>query len=93
MTLTFRGSYKELKKCVLLTGITGEWRKIENNQVQYRTGDGAVLNWWRSSGTILFQGQAQAIPGLRRAFVKVATKRAFSREIVNRTARLQTCAV
>jgi hypothetical protein len=75
MPIMFLGGLKKLEKCVLRTGIAGQWRKIENHQVQFRTNDGAILNWWESSGTITFQGQEQAIPKLKRAFVKVATKK------------------
>jgi hypothetical protein len=75
MTIMFLGGLKKLKKCVSKTGISGQWRKIENHQVQFRTDDGAILNWSKSTGTVWFQGQKPAIPKLKRAFVKVATKK------------------
>ncbi len=43
MKKTFRGTYAELKDCVLLTGIFGDWSDLGNNK-QYRTEDGAILN-------------------------------------------------
>lgn len=52
----FRGTYQELQDKVLLTGINGEWRELNNGQKQYKTEDGATLNWWESSKTIQFQG-------------------------------------
>ena len=75
MKLKLPRDYKKLKKCVSRAGVSGIWRGLENRQMQYRADDGAVLNWWESSGTITFQGQERAIPKFRRAFVKVATKR------------------
>ena len=43
--------------------------------MQYLTDNGAVLNWSKSTGTVWFQGKEDAaIPKLKRAFVKVATK-------------------
>jgi hypothetical protein len=56
MSRKFRGSYDKLRKCVARTRFYGAWRELPNSQRQYRTGDGAVLNWWESSGTINFQG-------------------------------------
>jgi hypothetical protein len=75
MKLRFLGDFKKLEKCVLRTGIPGKWREHENRQKQYRTDDGAMLSWWESTKTLLFEGQKQAIPKLKRAFVKVATKK------------------
>ena len=46
MKLKFLGDDKKLKKCVSRTGVSGKWRELENRQMQYRTDDGAVLNWW-----------------------------------------------
>ena len=46
MKLRFLGDVKKLEKCVSRTGITGEWREIPKHQVQYRTDDDAILNWW-----------------------------------------------
>ena len=45
MKLKFLGDYKKLEKCVLRTGVPGKWRELENGQKQYRTDDGAILNW------------------------------------------------
>ena len=75
MKQKFKGTYKELKKCISWTGIAGRWREHENRQKQYRTDDGAMLSWWESTKTLLFEGQKARIPKFKRAFVKVATKR------------------
>jgi hypothetical protein len=48
---------KALRRVVRLTGIPGEWTKGKNDPRQFRTTDGAVLNYWKSTGTITFQGR------------------------------------
>jgi hypothetical protein len=72
MKLTFVGNRARLKKCVSRTDFTGQWRELGNGHWQFRTKGGAVLNWWKSSGTIQFQGQD---PQLRfqRAFISAAS--------------------
>jgi hypothetical protein len=74
MKLRFKGNYKELKKCVSQTSLSGKWREHENRQKQYRTDDGAMLSWWESTKTLLFEGQKPAIPRLKRAFLRAASK-------------------
>ncbi len=56
----FTGTYQQLKDKVLLTGINGEWKECgsDNNQKQYRTDTGVILNWWESSKTLQIQGTA-----------------------------------
>ena len=76
MKLKFPGKYEKLKKCVSRIGISGQWRDL-GNQKQYHTDDGAVLNWLKSTKTVWFQGQKPAIPKLKGAFIKVATKKGF----------------
>jgi hypothetical protein len=56
--LKFSGVFAELQDKLLLTGIDGQWRDL-GNQKQFHADSGAILNWWQSTGTILFQG-----PGL-----------------------------
>ncbi len=51
----YRGNYQKLQDHVLLTGVVGTWND-KGNQKEYRTEDGAILNWWESSKTIQFQG-------------------------------------
>jgi hypothetical protein len=52
----FKGTYQELKNKVLLTGINGEWKELNNGQKQYGADNGATLNWWESNKTVQFQG-------------------------------------
>jgi len=75
MKLKFLGDLAKLKKCVSKTGITGQWREIPNHQVQYRTDEDAILNWWESTGTVAFQGPKLGVRRLKGAFVRVALKK------------------
>jgi hypothetical protein len=70
MKMKFHGNYKNLQGVMALTGIAGEWREGENHH-QYRATNGAVLNWWKSTGTITFQGPESATNDLKDAFVAV----------------------
>jgi hypothetical protein len=52
------GDFKALRRLVMLTGIPGEWTKGKNGHRQFRTANGAVLNYyWKSTGTVTFQGR------------------------------------
>jgi hypothetical protein len=75
MTIMFLGDLKRLNKCVSKTGVKGQWRKIENHQVQFRTDDGAILNWWESTGTITFQGRKLAVEKLKSPFMRAARRK------------------
>ena len=75
MKISFLGNFRKLRKCVSKTGISGKWREIENHQMQYRTDDGVVLNWWESTGTVTFQGRKMAAREFREVFVRVALKK------------------
>jgi hypothetical protein len=73
MQIKFLGNYTKLKRCVSRTRLKGEWRDLENRHKQYRTGGGAVLNWWQATGTITFQGHGSAAKHLEQAFIAVAS--------------------
>src|ERR1700722_20287571 len=72
MKLKFLGDFRRLKKCVSRTDIDGEWCELKNGIRQFHAESGAVLNWWKSSGTIQFQGRD---PGMKfaQAFISIAT--------------------
>ncbi|MCK6418901.1 MAG: nucleotide-binding protein [Alphaproteobacteria bacterium] len=53
----FLGSYEELKEKVSQIQIAGEWKELPNGQKQFRAKNGAILNWWETKGTLLFQGE------------------------------------
>jgi len=72
VTLKFVGNFKKLKRSVALTEIDGAWWKLANHY-QYRAKTGAVLNWWKSTKTITFQGRESAAKKLKAEFLDVAT--------------------
>jgi hypothetical protein len=71
MTEKFNGTFEELQKYVLITGIPGEWRDLGNHK-QYRSRHGAILNWWVSTRTITFQGKFLASKEFETAFNRVS---------------------
>jgi hypothetical protein len=78
MTIMFLGDLEKLKKCVARTSVTGQWRKIENHQVQFLTNDGAILNWWESTGTITFQGRKLAAEKLKTPIYASCSKKGLT---------------
>ena len=56
MSNKFIGSFEELKHKVDQTKVSGEWRDCANGQKQFKAKNGAILNWWETRGTLLFQG-------------------------------------
>ena len=54
----FDGELNELQNIVSCLGYEGNWNVGDPNV--FRSGDGAVLNWWASTGTITVQGAARA---------------------------------
>jgi hypothetical protein len=59
MRLVFRGKQDDLTSLLNQHGIFGDWNTI-GYQKQYRTDDGAVINWYPSKGTVMVQGAPQA---------------------------------
>ena len=72
MKRRFPGDFDNLQQVMSVIGSRGEWRKRENHH-QYRATTGAVLNWWKSTGTIMFQGPTPAAKDLEAAFLSVTT--------------------
>jgi hypothetical protein len=65
------GNFKVLRYVVARTGIPGKWMK--GNEVrQFRTNSGAVLNYWKTTGTINFQGSQRAAAELKAMVMKRA---------------------
>ncbi len=71
MSMKFTGEFEDLEKLIGVIGSGGKWIKGENHH-QYRGDTDAVLNWWRSTGTITFQGPDAAARTLKAEFLKVA---------------------
>jgi hypothetical protein len=65
------GDFNALRQVVSLTGIAGEWTKTENH-CQFRAGSGAVLNYWKTTGTITFQGSERAAAELKAMLLRRA---------------------
>lgn len=63
--MKFSGTLEDLKTAVGHTRIKGDWRDCGNGQHQFRTKDGAQLNWWGSSGSLNFTGKANEKDRLR----------------------------
>ncbi len=75
MSLRFRGDYAKLKKYVACVDPHGNWRDLKYGGKQYHSDKGAVLNWWKKSGKILFQGDGVAASKLEQAFIAVALRK------------------
>jgi hypothetical protein len=78
VAMKIRGSLKKMQKCVARTKVGGAWHEFPNGQWQYRTHDGAILNWWASSGTVNFQGKDSG-----RAFEKAFIAAAKAKRLLN----------
>jgi hypothetical protein len=79
--MKFYGYYEQLQNQLALTGIGGVWRNFGNHK-QYVTNTGAILNWWRSTKTVYFQGGPPAAKEeLEAAFFAVNLKEARSCKI------------
>jgi hypothetical protein len=70
----FRGTFARLQHTVALTGIIGEWQYMPARYWRFRCCNGAILNWWESTGTINFQGPEPAKAALEHALDEVVTK-------------------
>jgi hypothetical protein len=74
IVIKFYGTYEQLQNQLALTGIGGVWRDLDN-QKQYVANTGAILNWWRSTKTVNFQGGPPAAKDeLKAAFFAVNQK-------------------
>lgn len=72
MKLKYTGSLSSLQNAVLDCGVFGDWSWYERERFhQFRSTEGEIMNWWPSTGTVLFQGQ----PGpLQRRLTRVFTR-------------------
>lgn len=58
MKLKFMGSLLGLQNAILDCGVFGDWSWHERERLhQFRSTKREIVNWWPSTGTILFQGQ------------------------------------
>ena len=70
-----RGRFSELKAIVAGLGYRGEWSGDDEKRV-FRAHDGAVLNWWPSTGTCQTQGPGNARVALDAAISQALSERA-----------------
>ena len=68
MSTIFRGDYEKIQKYAARVNDAGYWRDLKHGCKQYRTDDGAILNWWKKSGKITFQGHRDAAAKFESAF-------------------------
>lgn len=67
----FRGEFSELKSLVFDLGCKGRWESNKDQkQKVFRSEDGAILNWWPSTGTLQVQGPGEARVKLAEAVTK-----------------------
>jgi predicted nucleotide-binding protein len=56
MAKKFTGSYEDLQALLSKAGLRGEWSEDQPGKYTFRGEDGCVLNYWRSMGSVQFQG-------------------------------------
>jgi len=56
----FKGGLNQLQTIVELLNIPGRWEFMQAEYWRYRCEDGAILNWWPSTGTLNLQGPPAA---------------------------------
>lgn len=70
----FYDTFAKLAQLVKKTRIAGEWMDMPDEQKQFRTYTGGILNWWPNTGTVTFQGQLEARRELEERFDAQQTK-------------------
>jgi hypothetical protein len=63
--------FRVLQYAVKRTRIPGEWMNLGNHR-QFRAETGAMLNYWKTKGTITFQGRARAAAELKATLLRRA---------------------
>src|SRR3990172_3447021 len=66
MAMKWNGSQEKLDATLRELGASGDWSDVEKGR-QFRCTDGAILNWYPSSGTLQFQGKPEPREALQRA--------------------------
>lgn len=59
---------------VAATKVPGKWHKMANGYRRFDCKDGAILNWWPSTGTINFQGPTEKADAFRKALRRSASR-------------------
>ncbi len=76
----FRGEVSEIKAIVDKLGHKGRWSE-DNGKRVFRSEDGAIFNWWPSTGTILIQGPKAARAKLQDAIEKTLADISLSSDV------------
>jgi predicted nucleotide-binding protein len=63
----FKGSIESLKSLIQTAGLTGKWIERSQGPYTFTSDDGGILNFWRSTGTIQYQGNDAAKAALESA--------------------------
>jgi hypothetical protein len=65
------GDFRVLRYAIKRTRIPGKWTR-EGNHRQFRTATGAMVNYWKTTGTITFQGSARAAAEIKAMLLRRA---------------------
>src|SRR5271167_1235784 len=61
--------FQAVRELIATAGIAGQWTERKNH-CQFHADSGAVLNYWKSTGTITFQGPELAAAELEAIFLQ-----------------------
>lgn len=70
----YAGSIYQLQQVIRMTRVVGEWQYMPAGYWRFVGRDGAILNWWPSTGTINFQGPFAAASAFERALIEVVAR-------------------
>lgn len=62
--MRFTSTFDALKEKLSSLTEEGEWIDLNNNQKQFKANNGAILNWYPSTGTVNFQGKSEVASAL-----------------------------
>lgn len=69
----FHGTLEQLDAVLVLAGRMGSWELMPAGYRRFVCRNGAILNWWPSTGTINFQGRPAARADLEQAIAKAVS--------------------
>jgi hypothetical protein len=70
----FPGPLEQLQGIVHLSEVVGDWQFMPVGYWRFLCRDGAILNWWPSTGTINFQGPLAERQAFELALMEVASR-------------------
>jgi hypothetical protein len=66
--------FRAVRELIATTSIAGQWTERKNH-CQFYADSGAVLNYWKSTGTVAFQGPELAAEDLKATFLQMMSHR------------------